>query len=162
MPFPLPLLFALTADPALSERAVAPAIGVTMFATSVWLGLVGDQGKHAPKECRVCTAPAADEAVRSAIVWKKIELATTLSDAFLGITSAWALGSLPLSAVADHRFRAFDSLLVVESTALAMMLNQVVKLEVARKRPDASSKAKPHPQHNLSFFSGHATWTFAS
>ena len=169
MPFAAaPLLLALTAAPAPApgpqEVALAPAFGLSLFATSVWLGLVAGQGEHAPKECRICTPPAADEAMREAIVWKKTGTATKLSDAGLGLTSAWAIGSLTIAAAADHRLRAADSLLVVESTSLAMMLNQIVKLEVARKRPDApSDKGKPpNPQHNMSFFSGHATWTFAS
>jgi membrane-associated phospholipid phosphatase len=101
--------------------------------------------------------------VRDAITWKNTKLPYKLSDAFLGITSGWALGTLTASAAADHRLHAVDPLLVVESTTLAMMVNQIVKMEVARKRPDApGEKAKPHPQHNMSFFSGHATWSFSS
>src|SRR5689334_2384231 len=139
MPLAAPLLLALTAAPAPgpSERALAPAVGVSVFATSVWLGLVAGQAEHARKTCRLCTPPAADEAVRRAIVWKEKKLPTTLSDVGLGVTSAWAIGSVTAAAAADHRLRPLDQVLVVESTAIAMALNQIVKLEVARKRPDS-------------------------
>lgn len=166
MPFAAPLLLALTASPDAgpSERAIAPAVGVAAFATSVWLGLVAGQEEHAPKACRICTPPAADQAALAAIVWKRARVAYTLSDVALGVTSAWALGSVTVAAAADERLRATDAVIVWESTALAMMLNQIVKFEVARKRPDApGDKSRPHhPQHNVSFFSGHATWSFAS
>src|SRR5205814_2039745 len=42
-------------------------------------------------------------------------------------------------------------------------LNQIVKFEVARERPDVHhGRAKGSPEDNLSFFSGHTTWSFAA
>src|SRR5262245_40553894 len=112
MPFPAPLLLALTAaDPGAAERGLAPAVGMSIFATSVWLGLVAAQKDHAPKKCRICTADAGEQAVRAAVAWKKPSLAATLSDVALGVTSAWSFGTLLISGAADHRLRAADPLL---------------------------------------------------
>ena len=58
-----------------------------------------------------------------------------------------------------------NALVVVEATALAVALNGVVKLVVARQRPYAhfrdSSLAPPDPDENLSFYSGHTNLAFA-
>lgn len=163
MALPLPLLLALNAEPARIEQGIAPAAGVTFFSASVWLGLIAAQREHAPRACRVCRSNALDEGAR-ALRWRRVGTADTLSNIGLAVTPAFALGSLSLAAAADHRLRGFDAALVVESTAVAMMINQVVKFEVARARPDVHHGLVPRggPEDNLSFFSGHTTWSFAS
>ena len=164
MPFPTPLLLALTSEPALVERGIAPAGLVTFFSTSTWLALVASQKEHAPKACRVCRSNALDEGARAALVWERRKVADTLSNVGLAVTPAWALGSLTISAAADKRLSAVDPLLVVESTMVAMLVNQIVKFEVARERPDVHHGvvARGGSEDNVSFFSGHTTWGFAS
>jgi membrane-associated phospholipid phosphatase len=164
MPFPTPLLLALTSEPARVERGVAPAALVTFFTTSTWLALVASQKEHAPKVCRVCRSNALDEGARKALVWERRKLADTLSNVGLAVTPGWALGSLLISGAADKRRSAVDPLLVVESTMTAMLINQIVKFEVARERPDVHHGLVAHggSEDNVSFFSGHTTWSFAS
>lgn len=163
MALPIPLLLALNSEPARLEQGIAPAVGIAFFSTSVWLGLIAAQKDHAPRACRVCSSNALDEKAR-ALRWGRPGLANTLSNIGLALTPGWALGSLAVSGAADSRASSVDVLLVVESTAVAMMLNQLVKFEVARARPDVHHGlvARGGAEDNLSFFSGHTTWGFAS
>ena len=60
-----------------------------------------------------------------------------------------------------------DALLVAEAAGIAMDVNQLVKFLAGRQRPFvhygnyAEANRKPDPDDNLSFFSGHSTFTFA-
>lgn len=164
MALPVPLLLALTANPEPVERGLAPAVGATFFSTSMYLGLVASQKQHAPRQCKICRSNALDEGVRSAGVWQNRERADTLSNVGLAVTPVWALGSLVLAGAAEGRANGFDPLIVVESTMVAMLVNQLVKFEAARQRPYARHGLvlRGGTEDNLSFFSGHTTWGFAS
>ena len=164
-PVAIALALALTSAPAPAtvDRGTATAVGLSFFSTGTWLGLVISQPEHAPQKCRVCASNPVDEAASAALRWSTPRLADTLSNVGLGLTPAWALGALAAAGAADHRASAFDALLVVESTSVAMALNQIIKFEVARERPDIHhGRARGGVEDNLSFFSGHTTWGFAS
>jgi len=168
MPLAAPLVVALALGagaPAPVESGAATAVGLSFLSTATWLGLVVSQPEHAPRQCRVCTSNALDEAASAALRWSRPKLADTLSNVGLALTPAWALGALAAAGASrgDRRAMGFDTLLVVESTSVAMALNQIIKFEVARERPDIHhGRARGGVEDNVSFFSGHTTWGFAS
>ena len=128
--------------------------------------------------CRWCDRDAAgnntlndfDASVRNALRWSDTKTADTLSTVF-SFGLAPAAGVAIGAAIADHDHRLnelpADLLVVAESAAIAVDINQVTKFAVARERPDVHARtpeerAKQHtPDDNLSFFSGHATLAFA-
>jgi membrane-associated phospholipid phosphatase len=168
MPLAAPLVVALaltSSAPVTVERGAATAVGLSFVSTATWLSLVISQPEHAPRQCRVCASNALDEAASAAARWRRPKLADTLSNVGLALTPAWALGALAAagSGRGDRRAMGFDTLLVVEATSVAMALNQLVKFEVARERPDIHhGRARGGVEDNVSFFSGHTTWGFAS
>ncbi|APR75356.1 phosphoesterase PA-phosphatase related protein [Minicystis rosea] len=179
MPLPVPLVLALTSDPAPTDRAVAPAIGITALAAGVAIGLRAGQHDHITKHlarCRWCDPPALDEATRAALHWQsppgsatpRRKLANTLSNVTFASTYVWSIGSLIGASAFDHRATArntsIDVLLVAEPVAISAALNQIVKLEVGRQRPDVHHGvvAPGNDEDNLSFYSGHTALTFTS
>lgn len=132
----------------------------------------------APAACRWCEPNAFDTGVRSAFnpglvpSESGVTAPACVSDvlAFAGIPVAM-LGLDALLSWRDGVFvEAFwvDAVLILEAAMVAQVLNQVVKFSVARARPYAVGAspellagAHDPADHNLSFFSGHATWTFA-
>lgn len=177
MPFLAPLLLAgssaVALPPPVRERGVAVAAEATSFTAAVWLSLVLAQGAHAPEACRWCAANPLDDAARGAR-WSRPAVANTLSNVLLGVTPAWSLGSLAAVGPRDgwRGEHWTNGLIVLESVFTAMLVNQVVKLEVGRARPDVHNCcaarcgaglrcAQKSFEDNLSFFSGHATWSFA-
>jgi membrane-associated phospholipid phosphatase len=163
VPLLAPLLLAGAVTVAPEERALPAAGVITAFGLGSYVGLLLSQSEHAPRACRVCRSDALDEDAR-ALRWEKPRRADALSNAGLVVTPLWSLGSLAIAGAADHRATAVDQLLVVEATMTAMLVNQLVKLEVARERPDVHHGLVPKgasAEDNLSFFSGHTTWTFA-
>ncbi|WP_437720268.1 phosphatase PAP2 family protein [Sorangium sp. So ce861] len=131
----------------------------------------------APEPCRWCAANALDTSVRDALVWRgNPNTAHDLSNvAVLAVAPAAALGLTALAAWYDGRSEntAADLVIVTEATVVAMNLNQVTKYIVGRERPYShfdnpdvlragEGLSGPLPNDdNLSFFSGHATATFA-
>ncbi len=123
----------------------------------------------APRSCRVCGVDRLDAAARDAFRWNDTGAANTASDwtGFV-LTPVTALGACGVAATADHRFNDAPSnaLVIVEATALAVTLDDVVKLLVARERPYvhfgvSSELAPPDTGDNLSFYSGHTNLAFA-
>ncbi len=132
----------------------------------------------APAACRWCGTNGFDTAVRSAFNPTLAPSASGLSGparvsdllAF-GVVPAAMLGLDALLSWRDGVFmEAFwvDALLILEATLTAQVLNQVVKFSVGRGRPytvgaspELLAEAHDPADHHLSFFSGHATWTFA-
>jgi membrane-associated phospholipid phosphatase len=128
--------------------------------------------------CRWCDRDAAgnntlndfDTAVRNALKWSDTKTADTWSTVFsfaLAPAAGVAIGAG--IAAHDHRLSEFpaDLLVVAESAAIAVNINQITKYAVARERPfvhfrTPADRAKYHTDDdNLSFFSGHATLAFA-
>jgi membrane-associated phospholipid phosphatase len=130
----------------------------------------------APAECRWCAPNAFDNAVRSVFN-------PTLAPSAGGVSSvdlasglvgfvALPLAMLGLDALLSWRDGVFleafpiDALLMVEATVSAMALNQTVKFSVGRARPYTIERpAELVPTNptddNLSFFSGHSSFSFA-
>ncbi|HEX4335476.1 MAG TPA: phosphatase PAP2 family protein [Polyangiaceae bacterium] len=128
--------------------------------------------------CRWCDRDAAgnstlngfDTAVRNALRWSNTKTADTWSTIFsfgLAPTAGIAIGAAV--ALHDHRLGEFpaDILVVAESAAIAIDINEATKYAVARERPDVHARtpaeraASHSTSDNLSFFSGHATLAFA-
>lgn len=123
----------------------------------------------APKQCRWCEGNGLDDGARDAIRWPNARAAGGISDSIAFATlPVTVLGSVALAAHDDKKLSNVpqDVLVVAEATLVAMLLNQVAKLSVARQRPrvhalgDDSSRSA-EPQDNLSFFSGHTTLAFS-
>jgi len=144
-------------------------IPVTAGAAGVALALELLKGPIAPRSCRVCGVDGLDAAVRGALRWDDPAAADAASDwtGFV-LTPAVALGTGALAAGVDHRFRDAPSsaLVIAETTALAVALDDIVKLLVARQRPYVHFADSPEPaardaDANLSFYSGHTNLAFA-
>jgi membrane-associated phospholipid phosphatase len=168
VPLLAPLLLSGTAavtSPGDLSRAALPATEIAVFAGGVWGALVLAAADMTPKGCRWCASNPLDESAR-ALRWSKKEhrkLAGRLSNATTAVTPVWAVGSLAIAAAADRRASPVDPVLVVESGLIAMMVNQLIKVEVARERPDVHhGRPDPSFQGNLSFSSGLVTWCFAT
>lgn len=135
-----------------------------------WFGTEALKGAIGPAECRWCTPSALDWSARNAVVWSETKAPRVVSDILL-------FGVAPLAAVATtyglgqvaQRPGEFlwDILLIVEAAGTAAALTQLVKFAVARQRPFAHAlrledALEPVPvDANLSFFSGHSSFTFA-
>lgn len=133
----------------------------------------------APEPCRWCdrdeegndTLNPVDRAARNALKWENTRLAASISDAigFLGLPAA-SFGTLIASAGAEDTVgnTPLDMLLVGESMMLSGLLNQGVKLIAGRERPfvhalpdEEKSKTRHPTDNNLSFYSGHSSFTFS-
>jgi hypothetical protein len=125
--------------------------------------------KHrlAPSTCRWCDLDLnpLDASVRRALRWDNIDAGNTGS-AITGfaLAPAAALGLTALAARHDGRLGEWgpDALVILESTVLAVDLNQIAKFSIGRQRPLVrDGKAYPADDANVSFFSGHTTFAFA-
>src|SRR5262249_44667027 len=121
--------------------------------------------------CKWCSVNPFDKAVRNALVSRDPDAADMASNV-LAFGVPWA--GIIATGVLDGRHAGsaskglIDALLIAEPMALAMSLDQHVKLEVGRQRPYAAfadSRVhldKNNPDANLSFFSGHTTFAFSA
>ena len=128
----------------------------------------------APGACRWCEPNALDTSFRTlfnphvGVVGSSTE--DTWSDVGWAATAVTALGIDGALAFHDGALREFpvDALIILEATFTAMAINQTAKFLVGRERPfvhQLSPEQKalvPKPDDsNLSFFSGHATFTMS-
>lgn len=171
-PVPHPLVWSPVAD-GVATGAFAVTWALSEFAFKRFL---------APPACRWCETNAFDDAARRAFVpdpsasskdgigWADAASNVTC----FGLTPLASVGVLALlgwkAGPADGWPTRFgvDALLVFEATFGAMVVNQLVKFSVGRARPFVSSipveqrGLTSHPTDNdLSFYSGHSTFTFA-
>ncbi len=148
-----------------------PRVDIPVTAGVVGLGIAMEllKGALAPRSCRVCDVDGLDAAARGALRWNDTGAANTMSNwtGFV-LTPVTALAGCEVAAAADHRFHdaPANALVVVEATALAVALDDAVKLLVARQRPyahfhDSGALAPPDTDENLSFYSGHTNLAFA-
>jgi membrane-associated phospholipid phosphatase len=128
----------------------------------------------APAQCRWCATNALDDGVRSIfhpnVGVSGLSGADTASNVAWGAAAVATLGVDALLAWRDGAVADFpvDAVIVFEATFAAMALNQTVKFAVGRERPfvsHLSAEDKPltaaPSDNNLSFFSGHATFTMS-
>lgn len=151
-------------------------LGVSAAAAAGWLTL-DLLGSRLAMQCRWCDRSAVgadtlngiDRAVREALRWEERAPADVASDVLsFGAAPLSALGLSMLVALHDDRLSEYpvDALLIVESTLVASFVNQLVKMLVARERPDVHARssqeraARAKLDDNLSFFSGHTTLGF--
>ena len=153
---PIPLQYNLALD-----VSITAALGLSVVLLSIY------QPEMLPAECRWCASPGIDVATRNALVWEEhartADVISTVLDAAL---PAAAVSYLLLSASGAGDFNAglVDSLLVTEAVAGALLVNQVVKLLVARKRPYAffaSDRGYSKSEDHLSFYGGHTSFAFS-
>jgi membrane-associated phospholipid phosphatase len=153
-------------------------------AWSLGFSLVGGLGmglseklfKHelAPSSCRWCDGDelnGLDRGVRDAFLWHDTHAAGVLSNVSgFGAVPLAGFGLLALAGWRDQREGQIvdDELIVLESVVGASMLNQIVKFSVGRERPfvralppgEKGTTADPD-DNNLSFYSGHTSFTFS-
>jgi membrane-associated phospholipid phosphatase len=124
----------------------------------------------APERCRLCGTNALDADTRDLLVRSPGDGARHASDALAFVLLPAGMAAHQLLAArgaGDGEAGLVDVLLVAEAAALAMDLNQIVKFAVGRQRPfvrygnSPEADRRPDADDNLSFYSGHTTFTFA-
>ena len=124
---PIPLQYNLALD-----LTITGAMGASIILLTIY------QPELLPKTCRWCTPPGIDVAARNALVWRGAErtadILSTVIDAAIPASAATYL-LLSSNGAGDVNAGLVDTLLVTEAAAAALLLNQVVKLLVGRKRP---------------------------
>lgn len=141
--------------------------GIAAGAAVLWISSELAKGKLAPPSCRWCAEDRLDGRVRESLVWDRTGRATRASDVLaFGVVPAGIAAHQLLAARAAGNAREgwVDVLLVAEAAALSMDLNQIVKFAAGRQRPfvhHAAPDRPADPDDNLSFYSGHSTFTFA-
>lgn len=158
---------------------IAVDFPITFGLSAAWIGSQLLQPILAPADCRVCghNADGSDDlngfdaGVRGALRWDNPKTAGTISDVLaFGVAPALSAGGNLLVAALNQRVDegAANTLIIAESVAAASMVNQITKYLVGRERPfvyalpEAKKAGTDKPSdNNVSFFSGHTTFTFA-
>jgi len=147
-----------------------PAVELPLTAAGIVGYLLSDtifKDDLAPEGCRWCASNGFDRGIRDALLWDEPSDAETVSD--LGFVAV-PLATLGVMAIESHDDRGVlvDAAIIIEAVTIATDLDQLVKMTVGRERPFVHAlppEDKPlteHPADNdLSFYSGHTTWTFA-
>ncbi len=125
----------------------------------------------AAHDCRWCDPTTIDTSVRDTLKWDDTDAAGVSSDVLAyalvpGLVVGWDLWATRGAAGAAQK-RAVDLGLCAEAAAIAQALDQTIKFAAGRQRPfvavrTAADRARlSDPDDNLSFYSGHASLTFA-
>jgi membrane-associated phospholipid phosphatase len=156
-PPPVPLEYNLAVDASVAGAAIAAG-----------LVLGGLQSSLAPATCRWCKPGSWDGSVHDALTWSNPQAADITSTVVGNVAmplSAIAYLVLSARAAGDTSAGWVDSLLLAEAVGLSFLLNQGVKYLAARQRPYAfygDPVDKPESEKNLSFYSGHTSFAFAT
>jgi len=143
--------------------AITAAGGIFYVTTSTFF-----KEHLAPTTCEWCMPPSFDTSVRNALVWGTPSNADQLSDAaglFVLPLAALAIDGIPgLASGPDYARLIDDTLPIVESEVTTLVATNIVKYTVGRQRPYAHFAAGvPFSlEDNLSFFSGHTSFAFAT
>lgn len=156
------------AEPPPSPQA-APGLRVDLPLTAALTGgalaLVGGtelaKSKLAPGSCRWCEPPGFDRAARWR--WGDPAAASTASDVLVvALPASLALSDYFLAG-RDLRKAGEDALVAAEAVAFSLLATQVAKFSFGRRRPRAwAAGARTSADDDLSFFSGHASASFAA
>jgi len=160
-----------SAQPVDEELPYEPALALSLTGAGIAAYLLTDEvflSDLAPSSCRWCEPPGPDRWLRDRLVWDDPATAGSASDVtgFVAVPLV-VIGAIGFEAAQGRRLRglAIDGAVVLEAVTIATDLCQLVKLTVGRERPfvDAlDGEVKPVTnENNLSFYSGHATWSFA-
>jgi membrane-associated phospholipid phosphatase len=167
---------AQTAPPEGLRTDVRVDLPVAAGAAALWLALELLKGDLAPASCRVCdrhpdgsdALNGPDAAVRAALRWHDPGAAAVASNVTgFVLAPVAALGMDAVAAAADGRSHEIPAnvLVLAEAAALAGTLDAIVKLAVGRQRPFVhfrdDATARPEPDDNLSFYSGHTSLAFS-
>lgn len=167
------------AQPADLEYDLRVDIPVTAGALIVLVGLQLAKPLIAPTSPHWCDCNSDgsdalngfDSAARNAFRWNDTSTANTLGNVVAYVLApVGALGTVALAAHHDDALKnlPIDALIIAEAVVLAEALSETVKPLAGRERPfvhtlseeDKALIANPRDS-NYSFYSGHATWTFA-
>ncbi len=173
----LSLSSSVFADNLRSDLRIDAPLAAT--AAAAWIGSELLKSHFAPARCRWCDRNAdgsdalnpLDAGVRGALRWNNVGAADTLSNVMaFGVAPIFSMGFEALVAAHDDALTnvPVDLILIAEAVALAQDANQITKFMVGRERPfvhaltpDARANTAQPSDNNLSFYSGHATFTFA-
>jgi membrane-associated phospholipid phosphatase len=151
-----PLAYDWTADGIVTGATAAAVITLQLLKNDL-----------APLACKWCTPGSVDGDVAKSVAWSNPATANTLSNVTQLLVPIGAIGYGVLQGylLKDPAAGWSDALLITEATSIAMLANVIVKYAVGRARPYVwMGNGDPYgdPQDaNLSFFSGHTTFTFA-
>ena len=164
----------VTTAPAELQYDLRVDVPVTVGLGAWWL-LSEFAFKHqlAPPRCRWCDRNALDDAGRALRAPVERQPAASLASDVVGVIATPVL-MVGLDAAFTRfgggtwRHAAVDALLVIEAMVASQALNQVVKFIAGRERPlvaqlpeDQKPLTKQPDDNNLSFFSGHTSYTFS-
>lgn len=165
---------ALAAPAEVDERVTIPLV---LGLGAGWLFSEALKPQLARDHCSWCEPGAADAYISSKYGYieddedtrAKAARVSRLTDALaFGATPALMLGSTFLPDASVRARKNADTWVVMESTLIAVALNQATKLVVARERPFVHGRRAERKEqtaipsdNNTSFYSGHATFTFA-
>ena len=154
------------------ERRPAITVPIVLGGGSLFiLGETVFKDAISPDDCRWCGSTRLDRAVRDGLVWDNPKRANGLSN-WTGFVAApvVTLGGIGVAALADDRGEEWvtDGLIVLETSILSSAFTNLVKGIVGRQRPEIHYRATgdfltaaPTQEDNLSFFSGHSSFTMS-
>lgn len=158
-----------SADPAHERK-----LRLAGIASAMALYIAGETiGKDAlsPDSCRWCTPPGFDKDIAEAAHWEHHEeLARDLSNivgyGLVPVGGALLLLAASADAPAGSRWSQYgdDVIAMFEIVWYTQIPTVLMKITAARERPFVNAGGgndPPHPEENLSFWSGHAALTFS-
>ena len=170
----LVLALVIAAGPALGQREPLPYepardLTLTGVAGAAWVISQIFEKQLAAQTCRWCDPPGFDTAVRDGLKWSNTAAADTASNAL-------AYGGVPIASLGvdllvsgrDWKVAGTDALIAGEAAILAGAFDQGIKLAVGRERPfvhalapGAKGSTDKPGDNNVSFYSGHTSFTTA-
>lgn len=119
-----------------------------------------------PSSCRWCNSNAMDTSIRNDLKWSNTNAAEKTSTVLAyGLAPVLSTG---LTAFAEYKDDSLDNLpvdimIIAEAASLSSLFSQIVKISVARQRPDVhfGPTTSPDKEKNVSFYSGHTSLAFS-
>ncbi len=151
-----------------------PALDVSVVLAGGLVFILGEavfKDQISPDACRWCGSNPLDRGIRAGLRWDRPERAATISDVtgFL-VAPVVAFGSVGAAALIDDAGDQLltDGLIILESAILTSNVTNLVKGIVGRQRPFAHfappsdfTRTRSPQENNLSFFSGHSSFTMS-
>lgn len=139
------------------------AIGLSSFGWGIMEIFKND---ISPSSCRWCNSNSLDTSIRNNVKWNDTHAAEVSSTALAyGVAPILSTG---LTAFAEYKDNSLDNLpvdvmIIAEAATLSSFFSQIVKISVARQRPDVhfGPTTSPDKGKNISFYSGHTSLAFS-